>query len=325
MKTMKINEKIKKQNINDFNYYGGYNMYAYKFSSDFDIEKKSEKENVLEELKKVDGKYSFSDKSESDGELNYEKMEYTAPTKEKVFESAKNSLEEYKDSSIKKIQDKFESGMSEVEEKESDLNWEKTKDENEIKSDYASYAKDAKNENIKRGLAHSSIYSEVLKEIDQGKESELKKVENEFQREVLKLEGERSLLESQKQSALESFDISYAAKLTEEINKINSDISKKQEEVLKYNNKLQKEAEELKLKKEQAIQEKNNKLAELVSKYGLTEVNKMKYQEKYNIVKDYVEKLPRDQALRELQDPFYEKELGTFYASIVAETYSREK
>ena len=88
---------------------------------------------------------------------------------------------------------------------------------------------------------------------------------------------------------------------------------------------LQKEAEELKLKKEQAIQEKNNKLAELVSKYGLTEVNKMKYQEKYNIVKDYVEKLPRDQALRELQDPFYEKELGTFYASIVAETYSREK
>ena len=322
---MKLNQKIKNKNIDDFNYYGGYNMYAYKFSSDFDVEKKSDKENVLEELKKIDGKYSFTSGSDSDEKLNFEKMEYAAPSQDEVLESAKNSLEEYKDSSIKKIQDKFESGMSEVEEKQDDLTWEKSKDESEIKSDYAGYAKDAKNENIKRGLAHSSIYNEVLKEIDKGKESELKKVENEFSREVLKLEGERALLESQKQSALESFDISYAAKLTEEINKINSDISKKQEEVLKYNNKLEQEAEELKMKQQQAIQDQNRKLAELVSKYGLTEVNKMKYQEKYNIVKQYIDKLPRAQALQELEDPFYQKELGTFYASIVAETYSREK
>ena len=82
--------------------------------------------------------------------------------------------------------------------------------------------------------------------------------------------------------------------------------------------------EEEKEKHQQAIQDKNNKLAEIVSKYGLTEINKMKYQDKYNIVKDYVSKLPKNQALQELQDPFYAKELGTFYASIVAETYSRD-
>ena len=322
---MKINEKIKKKNIDDFNYYGGYNMYAYKFSSDFDPEKKSDKENVLEELKKIDGKYSFSSSSDNNDDLDYQKMEYTAPTKEEILKTAEKSLEEYKDSSIKKIQDKFDGGIKDIEEKADDLTWEKAKDEAEIKGDYSAYSKSAKNENIKRGLAHSSIYSEVLKEIDEGKEQELKKVENEFSREVLKLEGERALLESQKQSALESFDISYAAKLTEEINKINSDISKKQEEVLKYNNKLEKEAEELKLKKEQSIQEKNNKLADMLSKYGLTEVNKMKYQDKYNIVKEYISKLPRAQALQELEDPFYAKELGTFYASIVAETYSRDK
>ena len=315
-----MNEKIKQKNIDDFNYYGGYNMYAYKFSSDFDAEKKSEKENVLEELKKIDSKYSFSSGSEGGDNLDYQKKEYTAPTEEEILKSAEKSLEEYKDSSIKKIQDKYNDGIKNVEEKEDDLAWEKANDQEEIKSDYAGYSKSAKNENIKRGLAHSSIFNEVLKEIDSGKESELKKIESEFTREISKLEGERSLLESQKQSALESFDISYAAKLTEEINKINSDISKKQEEVLKYNNKIEEEKE----KHQQAIQDKNNKLAEIVSKYGLTEINKMKYQDKYNIVKDYVSKLPKNQALQELQDPFYAKELGTFYASIVAETYSRD-
>mgnify|MGYP003316183698 CR=1 FL=1 len=78
-------------------------MYAYKFSSDFDPEKKSDKENVLEELKKIDGKYSFSSSSDNNDDLDYQKMEYTAPTKEEVLKTAEKSLEEYKDSSISEM------------------------------------------------------------------------------------------------------------------------------------------------------------------------------------------------------------------------------
>ena len=53
-------EKIKKQNILDFKNFGGYDMYTYKFSNDIDLDKKSKKENVLEQLKKIDSKYSQS-------------------------------------------------------------------------------------------------------------------------------------------------------------------------------------------------------------------------------------------------------------------------
>lgn len=320
-------KNIEKQNVLDFNYYGGYDMYTYKFSDDqISIDKTSEKENILNKLKEIDNKYSIATSpTVSDDDPVFEKKTYNPPTDEEIEKLAKESLEEYKNTSLNKIESNFNDKNSKITEKQNELNFEKQEDILDVGAKYETLNRNATNASIKRGLANSSIYEEAIKEIEDSKNAELKRVEKEYGVSISKLESERSILEAQKESALASFDISYAVKLNDEINSINTEINKKKDEVLKYNNQIEKQAAEFKLKKEAELAKQNQELLELVSSKGMTEVNKMKQNEKYEIVKDYLMSLPKQEALNELEDPTYEKQLSNFYTTLYAEMYSRDK
>lgn len=70
-------------------------MYAYKFSNDIDLDKKSKKENVLEQLKKIDSKYSqnnnFNENSDKEMDNSVKEIETVkSVTSNKTF---KNTLD----------------------------------------------------------------------------------------------------------------------------------------------------------------------------------------------------------------------------------------
>lgn len=162
----------------------------------------------------------------------------------------------------------------------------------------------------------NSLYDEVIKEFEE-KPDEKEQAEKEFESQIFKLENERSLLEQQKNMALASFDISYAAKIAGEIEELNLDILKRRKDFL-----------ESKTKKEETVEENNSgneKLLDLVSKFGQEKVDDMKFEEKYNVVKDFLNEMPKQQAIAELEDEKYKSELGEYFNTLYAETFSREK
>lgn len=297
-------------------------MYSYKFSNDVDLNSASQKDGVISNLKKIDEKYSF--KTFEDYQPEIEKKEFVAPSEDEILKKAEDNLQTYKDLNLNKIENNYSNKFDSVNSKALEALTENEEKQSALEEKYNNYSKKAINSNIKKGLADSSIFDEVLKQIEDNKQAEISKVQTEYEKKIEKLESEKSILQSQKDSALSSFDISYALKLESEINSINSEIAKQQNEVLKYNTKLEKEAEAEKQKKQKEIAEQNKELQNLISKNGQTEVNKMKYKEKFEIVEPYLNSLSKSEALAELEDPFYEKELGTYYAYMVAKTHNRD-
>ena len=50
-----------------------------------------------------------------------------------------------------------------------------------------------------------------------------------------------------------------------------------------------------------------------------------KFEEKYNVVKNFLQEMPKQQAIAELEDEKYKSELGEYFDTLYAETFSREK
>ncbi len=324
-------DSINKKNIENFNNNGGINMYVYKVSEDKDLA--SKKDAVLEKLKEIDSKYTQQDYIPKEKQtLGLEEMEFIQPTEDEIEKKAMESLSEYKSSQLSSIDDKYSSKFTDLNEKAQKALEENEEDIVSIDSKYDSSIKKTQNSNIEKGLSRSSIFNNALKEIENDKNDKVDEVDSEYKATINKLESERSILEQQKESALSSFDISYAVKLQNKIKNINSEIAKEQDKVLKYNQSVakqestyQKEQEELALAEQKEIAKKNKSLQDLINKNGEIGVSKLKAQEKYDIVYNYLSDLPKDQALKELQnEPAYKNQLGSYYTLLNALMLNRK-
>jgi hypothetical protein len=330
-KQSELVEIINEKNIENFEKNGGINMYIYKTSKD--EEEKSKKSAVLEKIKEIDSKYQIQEYTPAELEtLGLEEMDFIAPTKEDVESQAINSLKDYKDNNLKSIDEKYETKFSSLSENALKVLEDKQEDEEKIDLNYEKSLQKTKNSNIKKGLAHSSIFENALKAIEEDKEVSKNIVEQEYLKKISKLENEKSILEQQKESALTSFDISYATKLQSKIANINSEIAKEKDKVLKYNQEIakqeaafQKEQEKSLASEQKKVDERNKALQDLINKKGQTEVSRMKAQEKYEIIYDYLSNLPKEEALKELEnDKEYKNHLGSFYSLLYAQMMKRK-
>ena len=320
-------DKINKQNFEEL---GGLKMYSYK-TSNFDIDK--EKEKISKKLDEIEKKYTIEEFVPKDiTSLGLEKKEFIAPTDDEVKLEAENSLKAEKENELEKIENTYEGKFSNLNYKIKDANIDKESDLEEAISKYKDSLRNTTNSSIKQGISRSSIYDEAVKAIEGDKDKQISIAETEFNREMERLQNELLLLEKQKQNALEAFDISYAIKLQDEIEKINKDISNKQAEVDKYNKNIDKLEEENRLAQEEAnlkeqkrIEEKNKNLTEQREKLGEVGFLNQKFKEKYEVVLDFLMSLPKNVALEELtKDDYYEKLLVNYYPAIYAKISSRE-
>ncbi len=282
-------------------------MYTYKFT-DEQSEKIKQQSNLFDEFKNVDKKYSFDNSN-----ISLERKEYTAPSAEEVEASAKESLQSYLDEGKNDILEEYTTKVNSINSLQATNKDNLNEQKAELKNTYQELKQNASEDSIKRGLARSSIIVNVLDAFDNGMLEDYANLDKEYTKKFQELEEEKSLLESQKQNALNSFDISYATKLNEKIDEINKEIEEKEKEVLEYNNKIAETEAEYKLNQ----QKQNQELLDYIGKYGTTALNRAKENEKYNLALSYFMSMDKDEALAELlNNDQFKTELGNYYSQL---------
>lgn len=314
-------------------------MYQYSFT-DKDSKKIEEQATALDNLMKsfdeIDKKYSFNldDQGKNfDQSLNLEKQTFTRPDESSVKKQAEDGLYDYKTTSLTKIENDYTTNKNAIDEKLNELSTSKNESKNNLKSAYENAKLDASNDAIKRGLARSSIIVNKLASYDKAMLDEFSKIENDWNEAYNKLSSEKTMLEVQKQNALDAFDIAYAVKLSEKINSINEKIDEKEREVIEYNNKVEQLEKEFELEKQKQIQDYNDKLndkkldiLEYYGDYGTNQVELIKQTEKYDKALAYFMSIPKQEALSILENnDHFKASLKNYYNKLLTQIAAKEE
>lgn len=280
--------------------------------------------DIFEEFGKVDSKYNNLTKS--DAKLNLERLDYNFPSEDEIKQKAENKLYEYKNNGINSIESGYETKNEALDSSKDDIIKNTKQSMDTVEGKYENAKENAKNDAIKRGLARSSIVVNTLSNLDAKKLSSLSELENSKNEKIEALNAQKSTLEQEKQNALNSFNLTYAIKLQDEIDSITSEIEKNRQSVIKYNN----EIEQLQAKWEKQRQDdeydKTTNLAKLVSQYGTSVFDILKRNEKYAIASEYFAGLSKEDAINEItNNSEYKTALGTAnYNKLLEEINARK-
>lgn len=301
-------------------------MYEYKFSDGEGM--KTSAEELKDKVKKIDEKYKLDltfDSTKDDILLNLERKQFSKPTDDELKAQAENSLKSYVDTEKKSIESDYVSGNKKLDEQKQKLESDFDSDKKKIAQSFEDAKESNKNTFIRRGLARSSIMQENMRSLDEGKAAEVDEMSKTLQQSLDKINIEKDLLESQKQSALESFNIAYAVKLSEKINKLTESAKKAEEDVLKYNNQLEEKEKKFQLSQQgHNLDQDNQKLKDnkfvldYIDEYGMVGLNWLISSEKLEAAKNSIKGLTKQQALAQIERDGYRDILGdSVYQSLL--------
>lgn len=180
----------------------------------------------------------------------YERYEYEAPSDESIKESAEKELNDYLSGNESSIKNQYDQKAKELEANKaaSDRLYEDSTQK--LKEAYGEASEKLSNDALKRGLARSSIAVNTQAEASKAYTKGANELIAQHNEKITALDDEINSLSGQLQSALDSFKISYAAKLTARINELKAEREKRTLEALKYNNSLTSDEFEQELKKQ---------------------------------------------------------------------------
>lgn len=305
--------------------FGG-RMYEYKFSDGEGM--KTSAEELKDKIKNIDDKYKLDltfDSTKDDISLNLERQKYSRPSDEDIRKQAEDSLKSYEDKEQKGIENEYAAGNRKLDEESQKLGGDFESQSKKIEQTYENAKESNKNTFIRRGLSRSSIMQENLKNLDESKNAAQDTLAKELKQNLEKITIERDLLETQKQSALESFNIAYAVKLSEKINKLTESAKQAEDAVAKYNNQLEEKEKKFALsQQEHNIKQDNQKLKDnkfvldYINEYGRVGLDWLIAKEKLTAAKDSIKGLSKEQALAQIERDGYRDILGDrVYKSLI--------
>lgn len=305
--------------------FGG-RMYEYKFSDGEGM--KTSAEELKDKIKNIDDKYKLDltfDSTKDDISLNLERQKYSRPSDEEIRKQAEDSLKSYEDKEQKGIENEYAAGNRKLDEESQKLGGDFESQSKKIEQTYENAKESNKNTFIRRGLSRSSIMQENLKNLDESKNVAQDTLAKELKQNLEKIIIERDLLETQKQSALESFNIAYAVKLSEKINKLTESAKQAEDAVAKYNNQLEEKEKKFVLsQQEHNIKQDNQKLKDnkfvldYINEYGRVGLDWLIAKEKLTAAKDSIKGLSKEQALAQIERDGYRDILGdSVYKSLI--------
>lgn len=301
-------------------------MYEYKFSDGEGM--KTSAEELKDKIKNIDDKYKLDltfDSTKDDISLNLERQKYSRPSDEEIRKQAEDSLKSYEDKEQKGIENEYAAGNRKLDEESQKLGGDFESQSKKIEQTYENAKESNKNTFIRRGLSRSSIMQENLKNLDESKNVAQDTLAKELKQNLEKITIERDLLETQKQSALESFNIAYAVKLSEKINKLTESAKQAEDAVAKYNNQLEEKEKKFALsQQEHNIKQDNQKVKDnkfvldYINEYGRVGLDWLIAKEKLTAAKDSIKGLSKEQALAQIERDGYRDILGdSVYKSLV--------
>lgn len=305
--------------------FGG-RMYEYKFSDGEGM--KTSAEELKDKIKNIDDKYKLDltfDSTKDDISLNLERQKYSRPSDEEIRKQAEDSLKSYEDKEQKGIENEYAAGNRKLDEESQKLGGDFESQSKKIEQTYENAKESNKNTFIRRGLSRSSIMQENLKNLDESKNAAQDTLAKELKQNLEKITIERDLLETQKQSALESFNIAYAVKLSEKINKLTESAKQAVDAVSKYNNQLEEKEKKFALsQQEHNIKQDNQKVKDnkfvldYINEYGRVGLDWLIAKEKLTAAKDSIKGLSKEQALAQIERDGYRDILGdSVYKSLI--------
>ena len=305
--------------------FGG-RMYEYKFSDGEGM--KTSAEELKDKIKNIDDKYKLDltfDSTKDDISLNLERQKYSRPSDEEIRKQAEDSLKSYEDKEQKGIENEYAAGNRKLDEESQKLGGDFESQSKKIEQTYENAKESNKNTFIRRGLSRSSIMQENLKNLDESKNAAQDTLAKELKQNLEKITIERDLLETQKQSALESFNIAYAVKLSEKINKLTESAKQAEDAVAKYNNQLEEKEKKFALsQQEHNIKQDNQKLKDnkfvldYINEYGRVGLDWLIAKEKLTAAKDSIKGLSKEQAFAQIERDGYRDILGdSVYKSLI--------
>ncbi len=305
--------------------FGG-RMYEYKFSDGEGM--KTSAEELKDKIKNIDDKYKLDltfDSTKDDISLNLERQKYSRPSDEEIRKQAEDSLKSYEDKEQKGIENEYAAGNRKLDEESQKLGGDFESQSKKVEQTYENAKESNKNTFIRRGLSRSSIMQENLKNLDESKNAAQDTLAKELKQNLEKITIERDLLETQKQSALESFNIAYAVKLSEKINKLTESAKQAEDAVAKYNNQLEEKEKKFALsQQEHNIKQDNQKLKDnkfvldYINEYGRVGLDWLIAKEKLTAAKDSIKGLSKEQALAQIERDGYRDILGdSVYKSLI--------
>lgn len=180
----------------------------------------------------------------------YEKYEYEAPTDEQITQSATDELSGYKAQNEKSIGTEYAQKEKELVANKASTAENYGDSSAKLKATYEEAAQSLSDDALKRGLARSSIALNNQAAASQAYTQSQSELLNKYNDNISAIDQELNGLEGQRQSALDSFNISYAAKLTERINELKEQREDNKQKALEYNNSLRSKEYEQKLDKD---------------------------------------------------------------------------
>ncbi len=305
--------------------FGG-RMYEYKFSDGEGM--KTSAEELKDKIKNIDDKYKLDltfDSTKDDISLNLARQKYSRPSDEEIRKQAEDSLKSYEDKEQKGIENEYAAGNRKLDEESQKLGGDFESQSKKIEQTYENAKESNKNTFIRKGLSRSSIMQENLKNLDESKNAAQDTLAKELKQNLEKITIERDLLETQKQSALESFNIAYAVKLSEKINKLTESAKQAEDAVAKYNNQLEEKEKKFALsQQEHNIKQDNQKLKDnkfvldYINEYGRVGLDWLIAKEKLTAAKDSIKGLSKEQALAQIERDGYRDILGdSVYKSLI--------
>ena len=258
--------------------------------------------------------------------ITLDRIDFKKPSNEEIKLNSENLLADYKNSGIKNIEDNYKLKYDELNSNKSEAINQTENTKNNLKQYYENAKTNAEYEASKRGLNRSSIIVNQLDAFSNAEINDYKELDQKLGDQINAINFEINALSSQKQNALNSFNISYAVKLQEKIDELNTKLSKTEQEVIKYNNDIalkeaeyNKEISELKQKFENDSFDSSLDLAELYGKYGSGVIEKVKQDQLLLVAKQYLLSLPSSEQQELLNDQEFKNKLGSSYNKLISE------
>ncbi len=258
-----------------------------------------ERENLQKKLDELNEKAEklYAAAAEG-GDYGLKRLEYDKTTDDEIYNLAKRGLNEKYTLKSEALAEETEQNKQSLEQKKQQISEQTSAANANIAGRYEAAKEQAGEDAIKRGIARSSIISEMLKEYDKQKLSAIDDVNAEAREKIAAIDDEIAGLSQKLNSSLKQFDMEKAIELNEKIDALKAARDEKNTETLKYNN----EVSETLLKYADALKET---VADKYKKQGDSYKTDMAV-----AILDYYSKLTPEEALKDFESSDYTKYLS---------------
>ncbi|MDE6029262.1 MAG: hypothetical protein K2F90_02945 [Clostridiales bacterium] len=261
--------------------------------------------------------------------VTLQEKSYDAPNDATLKSKAEGELAAYRAEGELSIKQNGEAEKTELNAKRDAYDSAKTTAEADIEKRYEAAARAIDNDVVKRGLARSSVAAVERGALEREYLGQTAAVAHEYANNISKLESDIAAVDKKLQTALNDFNLTYAAKLNQRLTELKAEREQNMQEVIEYNNEIKRKQAALdndRLKTESSLYTAalNHEKQENSLDGAASERREAMYKAVYERMDAFLGSLDPAQALLEIRNhSMYRQHLSNYYYNRLYDKYGR--